>query len=358
MTGPDALLRRLRRAVGDGVLTDPELIATYTTDWTGRFRGHAGRGAADVHRRGGRGGAGLPRGRRGPGTPGGQHRPGRRRRAAPRRGRPRASAPAHRLGRSTRVPARSPPGPGPPWRPSSGGRRGRLGVRGGPGQPRVGHRGRHGGHQRRGHPGPPPRRHPCPAARRRGRARDRRGRLPPRRAGQGQHRLPPARPAVRQRGDAGGGHRRPPPPGAPGSHRTVALLAFGDVAGRPGRVGGPPTVAADLEACELFLRSGLELVCAVDRRPAAVHRDATRLPPGRGGRPDGPHRRRWPRPPGPWRGCSTCWWPPTPPPGRPLALPGGPHRGHQHPRTAAQARRDAAGGEPRRVRGSGPRHRR
>jgi FAD/FMN-containing dehydrogenase len=41
MTGPDALLRRLRRAVGDGVLTDPELIATYTDDWTGRFRGHS-----------------------------------------------------------------------------------------------------------------------------------------------------------------------------------------------------------------------------------------------------------------------------------------------------------------------------
>ena len=33
------LVRRLRAVVGDGVLTDPEVVASYTDDWTGRFRG-------------------------------------------------------------------------------------------------------------------------------------------------------------------------------------------------------------------------------------------------------------------------------------------------------------------------------
>ncbi len=41
MTLPDRLVQRLREAVGPHVLVDPDVVASYTTDWTGRFVGHS-----------------------------------------------------------------------------------------------------------------------------------------------------------------------------------------------------------------------------------------------------------------------------------------------------------------------------
>ena len=41
MTLPDRLVERLREVVGPHVLVDPDVVASYTTDWTGRFVGHS-----------------------------------------------------------------------------------------------------------------------------------------------------------------------------------------------------------------------------------------------------------------------------------------------------------------------------
>jgi FAD/FMN-containing dehydrogenase len=41
MTDHPELVDRLREIVGDEVVTDPEIITSYTTDWTGRFVGHS-----------------------------------------------------------------------------------------------------------------------------------------------------------------------------------------------------------------------------------------------------------------------------------------------------------------------------
>lgn len=41
MTLPVRLVERLREVVGPHVLVDPDVVASYTTDWTGRFVGHA-----------------------------------------------------------------------------------------------------------------------------------------------------------------------------------------------------------------------------------------------------------------------------------------------------------------------------
>lgn len=41
MTDHHALVGTLREIVGDEVVTDPEVISSYTTDWTGRFVGHS-----------------------------------------------------------------------------------------------------------------------------------------------------------------------------------------------------------------------------------------------------------------------------------------------------------------------------
>ena len=73
--------------------------------------------------------------------------------------------------------------------------------------------------------------------------------------------------------------------------RTVAVLAFPTV-GRRARRGRlrAPTVAPTLEAAELFLAAGLELVCSVTGMPAAVRGLAPGLPPRRGGRPRRPDR--------------------------------------------------------------------
>ena len=35
------LVDALQEIVGDGVVTDPEIISSYTTDWTGRFVGNS-----------------------------------------------------------------------------------------------------------------------------------------------------------------------------------------------------------------------------------------------------------------------------------------------------------------------------
>ena len=86
---------------------------------------------------------------------------------------------------------------------------------------------------------------------------------PPRRAGQGQHRLRPGRPPVRQRGDARRRHRRPAAPRAPWSR-----------SGRPPWSPSPACAEAMsalaslraaglvLEAAELMLDDGLALVAA------------------------------------------------------------------------------------------------
>jgi FAD/FMN-containing dehydrogenase len=41
MTGPDHLIARLREVVGDEVVTDQDIVASYVTDWTGRFAGRS-----------------------------------------------------------------------------------------------------------------------------------------------------------------------------------------------------------------------------------------------------------------------------------------------------------------------------
>ncbi len=41
MSSPDVAVARLRDVVGAGVVVDPDLVASYVTDWTGRFVGHA-----------------------------------------------------------------------------------------------------------------------------------------------------------------------------------------------------------------------------------------------------------------------------------------------------------------------------
>jgi FAD/FMN-containing dehydrogenase len=41
VTLPDRLVEQLREIVGPHVLVDPDVVASYTTDWTGRFVGHS-----------------------------------------------------------------------------------------------------------------------------------------------------------------------------------------------------------------------------------------------------------------------------------------------------------------------------
>ena len=178
-----------------------------------------------------------------------------------------------------------------------------------------------------------------------GGARDRRRALPSRRAGEGQHRLPPGRAGVRQRGDPGRRHRGPPAPRA----RRCPSGPSPCWPSPPSPTRSTPPVALrralpSLEACELFFSSGLELVRSVDRdyrRPSPVA--APGLSARRGGRPRPIPRRRWPKP------CDAtdhvadvAVATESGPAGRTLALPRGPHRGHQHPGPAAQARRGPA----------------
>ena len=229
----DALAAALGEIVGaEHVLTDRDVTASYTTDWTGRFRGDAvARRAARRHRTG--------RGRR---------RPVRRRRSggsAARRqhrtGRWRGPA-ASCDGRAVDAPAR-PRGAGrrrcdagEPRRrrharrlaspcPGGGARRaGRLR------QPRLGDGRRRRRDQRRRVAGRAVRHDAVPGRRRhRGARRRVRGRLAVRLA-EGDRRPPLAIAAVRERGDLGRPHRRAPAPGA-----VVPL--HGDGAARDVRAG-------------------------------------------------------------------------------------------------------------------------
>ena len=317
VTLPDAAVARLEEVVGPHVVTDPEVVASYTTDWTGRFVGHSPAvvrpgsteevaGVVAVCRELGL--ALVPQGGNtglvGGGVP--LHgevvlslRPARQSGAGRRPGRP-----GHGRGR------------GGPGRPPARGRGRRLGLRGGPGQPGVGHRGRHGGHQRRRPARPPLRRHPGPADRARGGAGDRRGGLPPGRTGQGQHRLRLARPGVRQRGDPGRGHRGPAAPGAP------AAVPDGGPAGLPLRPRRPRRRAAASAAHSRPSRPAScswprawSWSCSVHRHRPPVRRPPPGLPAGRGGRPGRPHRSPGRAPSARSTGWPTWPWPPSRPGG-------------------------------------------
>ena len=200
MNSADGLIDGLADVVGLHLIVDPDRVAFvhHRLDRPVR-RAHGGGGQTVVDRTGGRGGGCLPAARRRPRPPGGQHRFGRWRHPAARRGgaQPRtADRPGadRRLGR---------PGDGRGGGGADRGARGgpgrRLGLRDRPGQPGLGHRRRDRGHQRRRDPVPALRRHPGPGGRPGGGARpDEFRRLPPRRAGEGQHRVQPARVALRQ----------------------------------------------------------------------------------------------------------------------------------------------------------------
>ena len=55
------LLVRLEEVVGTPhLLVDPDVVATFALDWTGRFGGHPGRGATGLDGRSRRGGLALP----------------------------------------------------------------------------------------------------------------------------------------------------------------------------------------------------------------------------------------------------------------------------------------------------------
>ena len=144
-------------------------------------------------------------------------------------------------------------------------------------------------------------------------------------------------------------------------HRTTGLLAFADAeAALEALVALRRRLPGSLEAVELFLADGVALVCDHLGIRAAVRPDRPRLPARRGGRGPRPDRgagrggRRRRRRPGPRRrrgvGAGRA--------GPPVALPRGPHRGDQRRRGAGQAGRDVAGRGAGRVPGGGVRHRR
>ena len=267
-------------------------------------------------------------------APGRQHRPGRRRRC---RSHGEVVLSLRRLGGLDAVDARRPghrgagatlaavrPPPAPPgwptastWRPADSATVGGIG-----------------GHQRRGAALPPLRRHPGPDCRRRGGARRRAGGLAPRRAGEGQHRLRPAGLLCGSEGTLAvvtaarlrlvARARR---------HRVVALLAFATVAAAvaaAGRCAAPP--------------------CPTSRRPRAVpgRRGGARVPATSASAPPFgrlgtglPRWSRWRRPARPDRGAGRRrrrlavgggrrgGRRDAGRPGPAVALPGGPHRGHQ-----------------------------
>ena len=217
-------------------------------------RDHDGGGAAGGHRRGGRRAAALPRVRRVGGAPGRQHGPRRRRHAARQRAGAVAHPPAGHRGR------RSGHGPGHPrcgrhHRHRGQRARGRWldpGRR--PGVTGLGHRGR-GSRHRRGRPAGPALGLDAASGRRRGGGAGRRlrgvaaGRPP-----EGQRRLPPARPAVRQRGHAGGHHPGPPGAGAdrrpPGDRAPGPRVARRRGGGRRMRCAAP---SPELDLAEVML---------------------------------------------------------------------------------------------------------
>ena len=180
---------------------------------------------------------------------------------------------------------------------------------------------------------------------------------PPGRPDQGQHRLRPGRPAVRQRGHPGRGHRGPAAPGAPTNPTAcVALVGFGSVAdavaavvaagGRPCPGSPPPSscwptgstwCARPSIVARRWPAPGRSLVLVearadVDGAAAAVL----------GRRPGAPTRRR---------GRLGGGAPTAAGAEAAVGLPPRPHAGHQHARAAPQAGRDPAAGRPGRLRG-------
>ncbi len=308
--------------MGPHVVTDPEVVASSTTDWTGRFVGHSPAvvrpgsteevaGVVAVCRE-----LGLAAG-----APGREHRPGRRRRS---RSTVRWSSP---LGgwpawtRSTRPAGQVTVGAGVTLAASQpGGARGRLVLRRGHRQPPVGHRGRDGGHQRRRPARPPLRGHPGPGDRASRRC-------------WGPGRWSPtwpdwSRTTPATTGPAWCAAARGPWPWSPGpvcawwprlDHRTVALLAFGSVpdaiaAGRPASAGrSPPWRRASW--CWPRGRAGGSVTGVVP----ALRRAPPGLPAGGGGRPVRSHR--CPGRSGRLRPTGSPMWP------WPPSRPGGPSSG-------------------------------
>ena len=255
----------------------------------------------------------MPGARRRAGPPGRQHRPGRRRCPAPRRGGPEPATPAATCR-------------GRPAGRTGDRRRRRHGGRGAGGPRPAGWAygvdlasrdsatvGRHDRHQRRWAAGAALRRHPGPGGRGGGRARHRRGGLPPGRAPEGQHRLPPAGAALRERGDPRRGDGGPAPPGAAGPR------AGGGPAGLRRRTGPAVSAAAVLRRSLPSLGGGRALPptagwswsAGSPGRPAPfpaahpayllVEAAAQTDPRARAGR----------RPSTRWTGWPTWRWPPT-----------------------------------------------
>ena len=140
--------------------------------------------------------------------------------------------------------------------------------------------------------------------------------------------------AVRERGHPRRGDGRPAPARAPGAGSgwspcwPSTPLAAGRRRRRvPCAASWPP-----LDAAELFLADGLDLVGRVDRWRSALRPPARRLPAGGGGRRTATRRPSWPRRVDSLgRGRARWPWPSDPVRAAgPVALPGGPHRGHQH----------------------------
>ena len=198
-------------------------------------------------------------------------------------------------------------------------------------------------HQRRRPAGAPLRRHAGPAPRRGGGARRRLGDLPPRRAAEGQHRLPPPVSAVRERGDARHRDRRPPPAGAAGRRagRRPAGLRHGGSGGDGRRRAAARGALARSGRAVPDRRARPRLPGG---RPGASVRTRPRgLSAGRGGRPGAPRRRAGRCHPLARRRGRPGDGGRRPGSGRVVALPGGARRRRQHAWPAPQVRRRPSG---------------
>ena len=184
---------------------------------------------------------------------------------------------------------------------------------------------------------------PAPGGGHRGGHRGRAGPAPLGRAGQGQHRLRPRRPAVRIGGHPRRRHRGPARARPRLPSAVVALCAFADVAaavrvaGGGAAVGSTPSTppsCSSTTAWRWCARSpvgpapfGAEHPVLRAVRGVRVRRPDRRPRRGAGGAERGARCRRGHRP-----GSA----------GRPVGLPRGAHLGDQHARPTAQARRDPA----------------
>ena len=139
------------------------------------------------------------------------------------------------------------------------------------------------------------------------------------------------------------------------SHRTVAILAFADVSHAVEASVHLRRSLTDPGGGRALPRPRAGAGVRRDRPPGPLCRPPPGVPLGRGGRPHrtdrcagrGHRLARWPR----RRGGGHRRQPPL----RVVALPRSPHRGHQHPGAAAQTGRDAAARVPGRLRRPGAR---